>query len=350
MAVSDVLDSLHQQVPGVFQLRDLPPGWDDDWIFIPIDQPESLPSEGEDAGDQFGNTLAPVRWPLPPVGTGYPGAPIPRSTDSLYPPPDVFAFYFPFHYFYPDWWGIYVLLEGQLELSAILQKIANGSISAAVADSAARIFLYGHEAFHHSVESFATRLEVTHRRPLYKGPFEALYRRWVGKDGCLEEEVAGAHGFRLVNKGLGRDKKTRETLRRVFVEYFRGCPPGYRQAAEYLDDADFRIARGEIAECNQDEALPDLGSLGSVVWEAFPHAFSGISRVTGRVNYLVHRSSPLALRTGLGLRYLKRRTLIERLRTLGGCAFVREGGEHEIWANRFGQRFPVGNHDLGTPA
>jgi hypothetical protein len=47
MAVDDI-ESLTSELPDVFAPRTLPPGWDDDWIIIPIGAPEShLPDEEE---------------------------------------------------------------------------------------------------------------------------------------------------------------------------------------------------------------------------------------------------------------------------------------------------------------
>ena len=42
-----------------------------------------------------------------------------QATYSLdfVPPPDAWAFYLPYHYFYPRWWGIYLTVEGVLQLA-----------------------------------------------------------------------------------------------------------------------------------------------------------------------------------------------------------------------------------------
>ena len=81
------------------------------------------------------------------------------------------------------------------------------------------------------------------------------------------------------------------------------------------------------------------------LWLTFPHAFSGIGRVTSRVNYVVHRDSSLAARLDLKLRYLRYRDLSDKLQRLAGCKVVREGrGSHEIWETPEGHHFPVPRH------
>ena len=40
---------------------------------------------------------------------------------SPYPPPDALAFYLPFHYFHPVWWGVYLLLEGVERLATFIE-------------------------------------------------------------------------------------------------------------------------------------------------------------------------------------------------------------------------------------
>jgi predicted RNA binding protein YcfA (HicA-like mRNA interferase family) len=84
------------------------------------------------------------------------------------------------------------------------------------------------------------------------------------------------------------------------------------------------------------------------IWLVFSHAFSSISRITSRVNYIIHRNSPLAAR--LGLRYIRYPDLIRKLKELAGCNLVRHRGRHEIWENEAGKRFPVPRHpgDLKT--
>jgi hypothetical protein len=90
------------------------------------------------------------------------GRPVPNSDQSRMPPPDNLAFYLPFHYYYPDWWGIYLLYDGVRWLAAEIVRRSRNKVGQRQAFESARLFLYYHEAFHHKTECFATRLELTH--------------------------------------------------------------------------------------------------------------------------------------------------------------------------------------------
>ncbi|PIX41956.1 MAG: hypothetical protein COZ56_10550 [Armatimonadetes bacterium CG_4_8_14_3_um_filter_58_9] len=129
------------------------------------------------------------------------------------------------------------------------------------------------------------------------------------------------------------------------------CPPGYRQAAKFLTEAEFTDARCSYGEQIHNEALPRIPRKGASIWLSSPHAFHGISQVNSRVNYIIHRNSPLAQRTRLSQRFLRYRDLEKRLRTLAGCKPLRQGrGSHELWVAPNGHSFPVPRHsrELGT--
>jgi hypothetical protein len=84
------------------------------------------------------------------------GGPIPYSNRARIPPPDLFPFYLPFHFYYPEWWGVYLIYERVLWLAAEVIRRSNNSIGRRQAIESARIFLYYHEAFYHRTECFAT--------------------------------------------------------------------------------------------------------------------------------------------------------------------------------------------------
>ena len=368
MAVDD-LDILRQELPEVFKDRTVPGDWEEEWLIIPIDEPEVFQSEAEDAPDfelSIGavggapDIVAPSDAVFSPESqfpdfgeTAFPGAPSTKNTSSEVPPPDALAFYLPFHYFHPTWWGIYIVLERLHEFADALTKYSRGVLTFNEALNVGKMFLYGHEAFHHIAEALATRLEVTHRVPIYTGGFEHLFRRVYGSDDCVEEALASAHGYRKVKLKAFRspnDPKKREAALLALERYIKLCPPGYRRALEFVSESSFYEARSAFAEHNHNESLPPIPQKGPFIWLSFPHAFSGISRVTSRVNYLVHCNSSLAQRTRLGFRYLRYRELAEKLKKLAGCQPVRQGnGSHEIWEAPNGQRFPVPRHpgDLG---
>ena len=365
MAVDD-LEILQDELPELFDERRLPPGWDEDWLIFPLDSPEakdlnSFDSEILEDGDA-GLTLRPPGWPsnrqddqMAPQGylrlpeANYAGGPVTQWQSGQFPPPDALAFYLPFHYYLPVW-GIYLTVEGVRDLATFIHGCAGGALTATEAVLASRVFLYGHEAYHHLVESFATRLETSHRVPLYKKGFEDIYRRHLGTDESIEEALANRHGYVKALSAFAKDKPKKLALAEALAIYIEGCPPGYRRALEFETQSAFKTEQCEFAEDQHHESLRTRSPKHPAVWLSFPHAFSGISRVTSRVNYIIHRNSPLATRLGLGLRFLRNRELIEKLRDLAGCEFVRHGRGHDIWKSRAGKPFSVPRHpgDLRT--
>jgi hypothetical protein len=159
MAVDD-LGTLRQQLPEVFDDLPVPDRWDDEWLVVPIEEPEEgyqdylhesvgVPGIEQEAasqasadidarGEQFGDLGVP-----PGFGTAgrFPGGPVTRERSQYYPPPDAFAFYLPFHFFYPTWWGVYLVLEPTLELAAFVRAHSGEKLTIAESLVATRIFL-----------------------------------------------------------------------------------------------------------------------------------------------------------------------------------------------------------------
>lgn len=358
MAVDD-LDILRQEVPELFKDQVLPSGWEDDWIFVPVEDVEGVEPQSElerdwptDAnsfeGEPTAGLTAGITAPLPRFGEAeqFGGNTVMRGPAHLPPPPDALAFYLPFHYFHPNWWGVYLVREGVLELADWLRRYSQEKLSPLEAELAARIFLYSHEAFHHAVEAFATRLEITHRTPVYRAGFEKLFRRVVGTDECVEEALACAFAYQKLDKKMFRkpnDPLKRAKLLQATEEYIGSLGPGYRRGVRFLKPAAFQRERSRFGEMNHSESF-GVPFRDGRLWNGFPHAFGGISRVTSRVNYIVRRNSALARRLRLDSRFLRYRELRDRLER-AKCRLVRQGrGSHEIWEAPNGARFPVPRH------
>lgn len=364
MAIDD-LGVLRHELSEVFEERPLPNRWEDDWVFVPVNRPEALLDELSDAlddprrGDQQDSALVPRRgvWQQilgsAPVfeGDGHPGVTAPFDPSMQVPPPDCLGFYLPFHHYYPTWWGIYLLAEGVEGLADFVDEYAPGVFERSECVAVARVFIYGHESFHHAVESFATRLEVTHRVPLYKNGFRRLYDMHKGTDDWMEEALAGAHGVRKVERVLfGSDKMKTSAAVSALCAYLEMCPPGYRRAPDFIRDFGFPYARAEFAEANQHSSFPHLKAVDPQAWRSFSHAFTGIGRVNSRVNYMVRRDSQLFTRINERGHFLRYRDVTERLKKLAGCSQVRQEGSHVIWQMPGGRTFPVPRHprDIAT--
>ena len=307
------LDILKSELPELFQPRDLMNILDDNFIIIPIDNPEfDFPNEQSDASINkrfppfadledilsdypLGRSDFPEISPIivDILGGAHAGAPVPYVDPSKMPPPDCLAFYLPFHYYHPKWWGVYILAEGMQWLANEIIGRSHGSVNMRSAQRAARLFLYYHEAFHHKTECFATRLELTHRKPFYKTGFERYYQKTVGTVDCLEEGLANA---KALDDTYGATQKN-VTIDKALIGYVNDSPPGYDQGN--FIRADYMNIRCKFAEKNQNICLPQLPNKRPDIWKTAPHMFDGISNIRGRVNYLIPRKSPLAARVHL---------------------------------------------------
>jgi hypothetical protein len=308
------LDTLHTELPELFQDRDLAPFWDDDLIIVHLDDPEFVDALGSqlvqaehlsdaanrqraDSIEDFATEwiqpgakfpeLSPII--LDVLGGAHGGGPIPYDDRNKMPPPDCLAFYLPFHYYHPTWWGVYLLLEGVVWLAGEIIRRSGGKVSHRRAIQAARLFLYHHEAFHHKTECFATRLELTHRKPFYKTGFERLYQKKFKTADCLEEGLANASAL-----SDSHEKLKDGVVKAALEGYVLDSPPGYNQGVRIRGE--FLSERCRFSEENQQICLPHLPSKDPKVWGAAPHLFDGIANIKSRVNYVVPRTSPLAAR------------------------------------------------------
>lgn len=299
MAVSD-LDRFRDALPEAFVENRLPPLVEDveEWEVVHIDDADDADSDplmrSEDAGtmsgqvpvleigqtddgDGYGTNLGPGQ-----SEPDHPGGLVTRWKSSPVPPPDALAFYLPFHLFPKSWWGIYLIHEGVEWLAGEIVRRGKGKVRYPSAFVVARTFLYGHEQFHHVVESFATRLEVTHREALYRLGIDARFRQVFGTDLCREEALANAYGYvkaaDLWPKNRKRVVEKRSALK-ALLAMIKDMPPGYRLGYRFIEADPFRIARSELGEEYQGAALPRLPAKAASIWDAFGHAFHPIANV-----------------------------------------------------------------------
>lgn len=266
-----------------------------------------------------------------------PGGPLARGRlPSPMPPPDCLAFYLPFHYFLPTWWGVYLTVEGVAILAAKLLSLSGGLLKPAEAIAAARIFLYHHEAFHHHVECFATRLELTHRKRLYTEGFHRLYTSVFGTDSCVEEALANAQAYRKTKAKIGG-----LPVDTALQQYIGQSPPGYRLGVQLAKR--FRRNRAKFAEDNHVACFPLQPSGSGRIWDSIGHLFDGISNIKGRVNYIVSRSAPLISRARFRP-LLPPSKLVKKLAEYGVFDFVRHGAAHDIYRAGNGAMVPIPRH------
>ena len=356
MAADDIT-TLREELPEVFEDLKPPDGWDD-YHIIPVDVDGDsgfeLDESSEDIGGRIGQDEEAVAV-MDPYGieptsafdrskrrggetqVTFPGSP--RAwTGGDFPPPDALAIYLPFHFFFPDLWGIYLFVEGIDELAVYIRRTSgwnaergDWNLSRLKAATAARLFLYHHEAFHHKVESMATRLEVSHRQPLYRRGFLDVYESTIGTPECIEEALANAYAYRKVKEAFTQKDWRWGAVGTGLRSYMNGQPPGYNRAEEFIDDEAYYAARDAFAEQSFQASLPIVEKESSL-WRLFTYAFSGITHINSYTNYLISRKSPLLDRIDLHRRCIGYRDLKDKLDALVGLSFKREGnGSHEIY-------------------
>jgi len=354
--------SLYETLPEVFEKKYLPTGFDgyfavesensQDLSFIEFDLAQQL----DDMVNSEGQTD--IAWPwietvaLLPGGSniavGAHEVPIHPGIGGVVPPPDALAFYLEYHYFWTEnLWGIYLKADGVLWLAYHL-KSRQTQMSCEAAILASRRFLYRHELWHHNVECFATRLEVTHRRPLYKGHFESLYQRTAGSDDCLEESLANAYAFReTIRSFKSAPPETRRDIEAALTLYIKDSPPGYRRGLEFRTDRDWEDGTGSFAEENHAEC--GFRKLDPAIWNSFQYSFAGFLNTTSKFRYFLPLDGGFSGRIPLG-RQIRKKDFEKTLKELGYKPMEgKQRGPHETWLNTDGRRCSVPRHvELNT--
>jgi hypothetical protein len=184
--------------------------------------------------------LASAVGPLPP----------PRS-------PDAMAWYLPFHYFGPDW-GIYIKEASVLEIAGSIKSRLGGPLP--TSDEAMQLtraslsVLYLHEAFHHKVESFATRLEISRLDRVYLPYDDSVYQQLLGTDELLEEAFACKEMLtRFSNEKSFHgniDSKIKRTTLALLRDWIPTLPAGYRRGIELLNQESCGELLSQIAEAS----------------------------------------------------------------------------------------------------
>lgn len=364
----DHLDALRDEVPDLFETKPPPLGFGEDLVVIGVDDIFEDPAgELRDIDDLVGilgaystgfETDGPL---LPPAAViaapglpnaAFPGAPNPTSLPSPsvastsgqpVSPPDSLAFYLPYHYYHPQWWGVYVTIEGVAFLSQVFQRYGCGSSRAT---KAARYFLYLHEFFHHKAESFATRLEVILGYPAYRAGIQRRFSEVFGTDDCLEEALANGYAYVQLKRLLSRDDDW-AVLDQAVQEYIHLSGPGYRMGLNYLAQSDLSAGEDDLSEEYLHHVIGNP-SRNPLIWRMFSHALTGTTTQKGRANYVISRHSPLIDRLSLRGRLLSYRKLREQLKR-DGCEKIREGGAHEIWRCPNGKTAPLPRHRGDIP-
>jgi predicted RNA binding protein YcfA (HicA-like mRNA interferase family) len=264
------------------------------------------------------------------------------------PPADAYAFYLPFHYYYPVFWGIYLVAEGVLELAMKLHEDCKRYIDMSDSIRATRLYLFKHEYFHQKAETFSAKLEVSHRVRIYIDGQMSYYRRSFGTERCLEEALAEAYAYRECENILKAKwhwpKRKRYAFLKVLEQFIKSSPPGYRDGIKYFKKEAYESGLYKFAEtCVFEER--GLPTMDAEVWQMFRRAFDAVGNIKSRVNYTIHKDSPLSRRLDLKMERVSYQELQKKLHDICSCKFKRTGkGSHMIWEAPNGTPFSVPRH------
>jgi predicted RNA binding protein YcfA (HicA-like mRNA interferase family) len=348
----NTINRLYKSYPDFFDIRCLPEEWEDHFIIIPDDFSENLIADlfqtSRDDNLQSDNfsEIAPQRHrtKIPDAFHGeHPGGfqEVPHGTFN--PPPDAMGFYAPFHFFYPSWWGIYLVIEEVEKFRDYLFNYKPGSMTLVEASEAAVEFVYGHEFYHLKFESFQSRMEVMFRKPVYKRLFKDF--SWP------EERLATYFGWQRVKQKFSRKKAVWNTLNVALWEYIQNMPKPYSTAYWFHDKKHYEYEPFDTFQSGCmatliDEIIPDLPEVDNALFGIFlSQELNPLTNRKGKFNFITSKHSAVSKRLALNSRFITPRDLRKKLQDLAKCQFYKHGkGSHEKWISPSGHIFPIPVH------
>ena len=167
---------------------------------------------------------------------------------------DRLAWYAPLH-FAGERWGIYITEDSVIRLAGRIcghlsdRQVTNPEVARRALRSALRTLNF-HEAFHHSTESFAIRLELIEKRERYRTYHREVYQQPSGEDEPLEEALACADMVRRQPRAMGKGSTAsavREATVRMLEAWIPNLPNGYRQGLDFVEDAKFNEGKDHLS-------------------------------------------------------------------------------------------------------
>ncbi len=208
---------------------------------------------------------------------------------------DCFGFYLPFHVS-PRKHGIYLFDNKLDELVSQLKKLSP-KISTHLYRKLAILFTYFHQAFHHQIEMFATRVELTGRKPLYIDAVQEIYKREARTSRWQEEKLANVSAVIKTYEYLkNREDEDKDKCFDLLVALVASQAEGYRQAADILADGHLKAstrldhAKHEFYEQIIREYQVSQKEYHPAVW-TFGYVDYPVNKSNGQVNFLVPRGS-----------------------------------------------------------
>jgi predicted RNA binding protein YcfA (HicA-like mRNA interferase family) len=176
------------------------------------------------------------------------------------PPPgtvDALAWYLPLHYYGPDW-GIFIKEIEVIRIAGLIkQRLGGGRPDWIETQELCRVALsalYLHEAFHHKIESFAIRLEISRLSPVYIQYDENVFKALLGTDGVLEEAIACSEMHTRLRKEKSFHGNVRYHVKtaalRFLEEWIPTLPPGYRRGLDRRLPDELGVLMSQVAHGN----------------------------------------------------------------------------------------------------
>lgn len=236
-------------------------------------------------------------WAGAPGGTGGVGGGAGGSGKIL--PTDVCAFYLPWHIFAQKDWGIYLITDGVLAVGGLIHMRVGRFLSRGEANRAAALFLFHHEAYHNAVETFCTRVEVSHRRPCYLTGEMSAFAACLPVTGLHEEGLANVYAHGKVASGFLEDiaglSKPKKRLKRAAAalalrDISKGQDAPYN-TAEKIISGGLTFDRAEQELMERIHALSYLGvaPMGPEIWLGAPWAMMPSLGRNRRFSYVMDR-------------------------------------------------------------
>ena len=202
------------------------------------------------------------------------------SRPERLPPPgpvDALAWYLPFHYYGPEW-GIFIKESEVLNLAGHIKQRLGGKTSdpreTAQLCRVALSILYLHEAFHHKVESFATRLEIARMSPVYLRYDEKVFRPLLGTDDVLEEAIACSEMISRLRSEKSFHGNVPPEIKSAAIEFLYdwipSLPPGYRRGADRRLPAELGVLMSQVAHGQPGPTQPPAD------WDIANHMIRGL--------------------------------------------------------------------------
>lgn len=286
--------------------------------------------------------------------SGQPGQLPSREQTEQQPPVgavEELAWYLPFHYAGPDW-GIYITEAGVIDTARRIKKRLGGGCSdpreTKELCQVALFILYFHEAFHHKVESFATRLEIARQKRVYIPYDQNVYRQLLSTNHILEEAYAC---FEMHSRLRGEKRfhgqvssKIKEAALQFLKDWIPTLPPGYNRGLN-VGELELLKLMSQIAD-GQEKPLQNPED-----WKIANHMIRGLFKMEFAVRILVPRGATPQIPWSDGTRNLAipfRKIKRHITRDIGYEETKRGKGSHRVYrcAGRPDITLPYGQESL----